>query len=215
MTLPTNAKPEPRQPSSEVLALLQRAGISETAINATMAIDAVLQTWRRQVQKRELGQHALADLGIELDLAQFDVLVAIDAPRIEFGDAAGEAMVATVAERLSIDPSRASRLVSELVAAGYAARAASQQDARRTIVELTPLGRSVLEAVRGYKWLIMGTFLADWTAEEMETFIPLLQRFSQWGTEIGARKGRFAGEIESLAEGLATAREKTSRRNAG
>src|SRR5690606_40601178 len=58
----------------------------------------------------------------------------IAAPVSEFGDDThDETMVATVAERLGIDPSRASRLVSEMVEAGYARRAVSQADARRKI----------------------------------------------------------------------------------
>lgn len=215
MTQTPDQTPEPRQPSDKVMAQLRRAGIGDAAIDAALSIDAVMQIWRRHVQKRELGQHALADLGIGLDLAQLDVLVAIDAPPNQFGDTAGEAMVSTVAERLGIDPSRASRLVSDLVTAGYAARAVSQQDARRTIVELTARGHAVLEAVRGYKWLMMGAFLADWTAEEIETFIPLLHRFSQWSTELDAPKQRFFSQIAALSQTLAADDSKPGQPRAG
>ena len=78
-------------------------------------------------------------------------------------------MVATIAARLGIDPSRASRLVTELISEGYAARAVSQQDARRTIVTLTDKGNAVVTAVRTIKYLVLGTFLSNWSEEEMNT----------------------------------------------
>lgn len=208
-------EPTPRNPSPEVRGLLRAAGLSDDAVNATMVIDGVLQTWRRQMQKREIGGAALRDLDIGLDLAQLDVLAAIDAPENEFSDHGEEPMVATIAARLAIDPSRASRLVSELVETGYVARAASQADARRTIVELTALGRTVLEAVRAYKWLIMGQFLSEWSAAERDLFIPLLHRFSQWSEEFGARVPGFASEIDALRAAIDKADGGASRREAG
>ena len=192
-----------QSPNDQVNLLLQGAGLSPTTVAAALSIDAVLQNWRRRVAKRELGHRALADLKIGLDLAQLDVLVAIDAPVNEFGAAtAGETMVSTVAERLGIDPSRASRIVGDMVDKGYARRAVSQADARRSIIVLTDAGRAVLDAVRAYKFLILGDFLSGWSSEELETFLPLLQRFGRWSehTEMGAEK--FRGQIEALAAGL-------------
>lgn len=159
------------QSNTDINALLRKAGIAEATVDAVVRIDALLQNWRRRAMKRELGHRALLDLKIGIDLAQLDVLFAIEAPVDEFGEmAAGETMVASVAERLAIDPSRASRVVSEMVEAGYARRAVSQADARRTIIELTDTGRAVVEAVRAYKFLIMGDFLGSWSAEELAQF---------------------------------------------
>jgi DNA-binding MarR family transcriptional regulator len=184
--------------------LLKHAGIAEPTIEAIIRIDALMQHWRRRAMKRELGHRALQDLKIDIDLAQLDVLVAIEAPVDEFGEqAGGETMVGSVAERLAIDPSRASRIVSEMVDGGYARRAVSQADARRSIIELTPRGQAIVEAVRAYKFLIMGHFLADWSAEDLAQFVPMLQRFGRWAdhTELGSE--RFAAEIETLAKSLA------------
>ncbi len=191
---------------TDINALLRKAGIDAPTAEAVIAIDALLQHWRRRAVKRELGHRALSDLKIGIDLAQFDVLVAIAAPVDEFGDGgAGETMVATVAERLNIDPSRASRVVSEMVEMGYARRAVSQADARRTIIELTERGAAVVEAVRAYKFLIMGDFLSSWSAAELSTFVPLLRKFGHWPehTERGAEK--FADDIAALSRWLATA----------
>src|SRR5690606_22863144 len=101
---------------SEMNALLRKAGCDPETIEAVIGIDALMQTWRRRARARELGHRALLDLKVGIDLAQFDVLVAIEGPENQFSESgSGETMVATVAERLGIDPSRASRVVSEMV----------------------------------------------------------------------------------------------------
>lgn len=185
---------------------LESAGIGRDVTESALEIDAALQAWRRRVNKRELGTAALRafDLDREIDLAQLDVLIAIWAPSNEFGvDREAETMVATVAARLRIDPSRASRLVSELIGKGLARRAVSQEDARRTIVELTDRGKAIVGAVRRFKFLVMGEFLSDWTEEERRTFVPLLERFVAWSDEAhGVGPERFADEIAEIAAQL-------------
>ena len=186
---------------------LEAAGIDPQVTRDSLDIDAVLQQWRRRVNKRELAGAALQALGLdqEIDLAQFDVLIAIAAPGNEFGaDSGDETMVSTVAARLRIDPSRASRLVSDLIGKGLARRAVSQQDARRTIVELTGRGHAIVDAVRRFKFLVMGEFLTGWTEEERRVFVPLLERFVSWTGE-AYRMGpdRFSGEIAQIARELA------------
>lgn len=192
----------------DINSLLRKAGIKQDTVDAVVRLDALLQNWRRRSLKRELGQRALVDLKIGIDLAQLDVLFAIEAPIDEFGDmAAGETMVASVAERLAIDPSRASRVVSEMVDAGYARRAVSQADARRTIIELTPAGDAVVKAVRAYKFLIMGDFLSSWSEEELAAFVPMLRRFGHWPEHTGPGAEKFADDIAALAEQIAAARK--------
>jgi DNA-binding MarR family transcriptional regulator len=184
--------------------ILVRAGISEPAVAAVMEIDALLQNWRRRIIKRDVGHRAIADLGLDIDLAQLDVLSAIGAPRHEFGETGGEeTMVATVAERLAIDPSRASRIVSEMVTAGYAVRVASQADARRTIIALTRAGQAIVEAVRIYRFLLMGDHLNGWDEKELEAFIPLLHRYSEWSSGTETATMRFESEIAALSATVA------------
>jgi len=180
-------------------------GLDRDTTSHALELDAILQAWRRRVQKRELGQMALQELGLPLDLPKLDVMIAIWAPSNEFsGDREGETMVATIAARLGIDPSRASRLVTELIAEGFAERAVSQQDARRTIVTLTEKGSAVVNAVRTIKFLILGSFLSDWTEEELATLTPLLHRLSHWQDEIGdTAASRYGKEIAALRDDLA------------
>lgn len=194
----------PLSTETEMNAVLLEAGLDAKTAEAVMEIDALMQKWRRRAQKRELGQRALVHLKIELDLAQLDVLFAIAGPT-EPGEVQGETMVATVAERVNIDPSRASRLVSEMVDHGYARRAVSQADARRTIIELTERGRTVVEAVRAYKFMVMGDFLGEWSAEDLAAFVPLLKRFGTWMDGIDPAAEKHAEEIAALAEGIARA----------
>ncbi|WP_353471954.1 MarR family winged helix-turn-helix transcriptional regulator [Salipiger sp. H15] len=188
---------------------LRRAGIDDASAQAAIEIDVALQKWRRRVMKRELGQRALADLGLPIDLAQLDVLLAVRAPEGEFDDAQPcgeetETMVSTVAARLRIDPSRASRLAAEVIRMGLVRRAVSQQDARRTVLELTPAGSEIVSAVRSYKFLVLGSFLKDWTAGEIALFLPLLDRFSAWSDRAGQHSAEVAEQIGELRAALAS-----------
>lgn len=185
--------------SGALTTLLHSAGIAPETAQTVQQIDALLQHWRRRAMKRELGSRALTDLRIDLDLAHLDVLSAINGPDLPAGDEARETMVATVAERLGIDPSRASRLVSEMVERGYARRGVSQADARRTIIELTDRGSAVLDAVRAYKLVIMGEILGEWPTEELGAFVRTLKRFSTWTDGIDAAAGKHESDIARIA----------------
>lgn len=193
----------PLSTKTELNALLQRVGIDRASAEAVMEIDTLLQRWRRRAMKRELGTRALVDLGIELDLAQLDVLAAIEGPPLDQGEPQQEVMVSTVAERLNIDPSRASRIVSDLVEQNYARRAVSQMDARRTIIELTERGTAIVDAVRAYKFLVMGNYLSQWDAAELAAFVPMLKRFGQWMDGIDPATEKYAAEIAVLAKTIA------------
>lgn len=193
---------------TELTQFLEQAGIDSRTGTAALEVDGVLQHWRRRVNKRELGAAALAAFGLddEIDLAQLDVMMAIWAPASAFGgdDETEEVMVATIATRLRIDPSRASRVVSDLIARGLARRTASQRDARRTLVELTDRGTAIIEAVRRFKFLILGEFLSGWSEEELALFVPLFERFAAWTEEAGPiGRTRFPEEIKAIAEQLA------------
>lgn len=187
--------------------VLAQSGQKSELADALMRIDAVVLNWRRQMHKRELGHRAVRALGLDIELAQVDTLFAIAA---EAGDGE-ETMVSTVAERLSIDPSRASRLVAEMVNAGYARRAVSQRDARRTILELTPAGEAVVAAVQKYKWLLLGEFFSGWSKADIDAFVPLLERYSSWMRSSESSEAKFADEIAELSQSIATAKEQEGR----
>lgn len=183
---------------------LARIGVSPEVAEAALKVDATMQRWRRRAMKRDLERRAIERLGLELDVPQLDALGAIWVLGGEFeASPEQETTVGTVATRLGIDPSRASRMIGDLIAGGYARRAVSQQDARRTIVELTDRGRSVVLALRSYKVLVLGDFLSDWTPAEIGMLVPLLERFSAWSDESSlARSDRFASEVATLVSSL-------------
>ena len=193
---------------TELTQFLEQAGIDSRTRTAALEVDGVLQHWRRRVNTRELGAAALATFGLdgEIDLAQLDVMMAIWAPASAFGsdDENEEVMVATIATRLRIDPSRASRVVSDLIAHGLARRTVSQRDARRTLVALTERGTAIIEAVRRFKFLVLGEFLSGWTEEELALFVPLFERFAAWTEEAGTiGQNRVPDEIKALTDQLA------------
>ncbi|QYO78107.1 MarR family winged helix-turn-helix transcriptional regulator [Devosia salina] len=193
----------PFKSGTELAAMLREAGIDPATAEAVLDIDGLMQKWRRRAMRRELGHRALVDLKVGIDLAQFDVLAAIEGPSLDAGESQGETMIATVAERLNIDPSRASRLVSEMVEQGFAQRAVSQADARRTVIVLTERARAVVGAVQAYKFLIMGDFLSEWDPAELAAFVPLLKRFGSWMDGIDPAMEKHAAEIAALAESIA------------
>jgi DNA-binding MarR family transcriptional regulator len=91
---------------------------------------------------------------------------------------AGPVTVGVVADRLGIDPSRASRRVAAAVDAGHLRRTVSPGDARRTGLVLSPSGEAVLAAVRRTRRGFVADVLADWTPADRATFAVLLARFT-------------------------------------
>lgn len=187
-------------------AQLARAGIGSDVAQAALDVDAILQVWRRKVFKRELGLRAIQELDLQIELAELDVLLVVGPQSNERTNATNatgeETMVSTVATRLAIDPSRASRLTSALIKRGFLRRAVSQQDARRAVLELTDTGTRTIEAARSYKLLVLGSYLKDWTAEEIATFLPLLDRFSDWSERAACPSGPVVEEIAALRDTL-------------
>lgn len=159
-------------------------GMSSDAANALAAIDEVMNRIRRSIMKRDFGRKILRLLDADLEVMHMDVLGAIgheslDAPVGE------EVTVGLVAERLDIDPSRASRLVADVVERGYVRRVASQADSRRICLELTGKGAAFVQAVRQTKWRVFSASLGKWSEPDLITFARLLDRFSNWTAEIG------------------------------
>lgn len=75
-------------------------------------------------------------------------------------------IVGSVAARLRIDPSTASRLVSDAVESGHVRRVASQTDGRRVGLTLTRKGRDLLAASRRHQQQVFEQLTADWSLRE-------------------------------------------------
>ena len=90
----------------------------------------------------------------------------------------GEVTVGTVADRLGIDPSTASRLVADATREGYLARSSSARDGRRSCLTLTEAGRELVRASRQFQRQAFLEATADWTAAERAEFGRLFVRFA-------------------------------------
>jgi len=160
---------------------LRDAGFSPEAAEAIVTIDAAMVRIRRSLMRRESAAAILAELDPGLDLQKLDVMSAVMHWHPENdADAAREVTVGTVAERMGIDPSRASRLVADVVEAGYIRRMASQLDSRRIVLEPTDKGVAFGEEFRARKTAMMTAGMRRWTEAELVGFAALLERFSHW-----------------------------------
>ncbi|MFJ7292946.1 MarR family winged helix-turn-helix transcriptional regulator [Streptomyces collinus] len=88
-----------------------------------------------------------------------------------------EITVGVVGERLAVDPSVASRMVSDCISAGYLIRAASQRDGRRTILQLTPEGHETLARFRRHQRAAFERITQDWPEKERLEFARLLIKY--------------------------------------
>jgi len=88
-----------------------------------------------------------------------------------------EITVGVVAERLAVDPSVASRMVTDCISAGYLVRAASQQDGRRTILQMTDEGMDMLAAFRRHQRAAFEFITRNWPEKERLQFARLLIKY--------------------------------------
>ncbi|MFI6444287.1 MarR family winged helix-turn-helix transcriptional regulator [Kitasatospora sp. NPDC050543] len=88
-----------------------------------------------------------------------------------------EVTVGAVAEHLGVDPSVASRMVSDSISAGYLVRSASQQDGRRTVLHLSPEGRDLMTRFRRHQRSAFEYITADWTERERLDFARLMLKY--------------------------------------
>lgn len=99
-----------------------------------------------------------------------------------------EITVGTIGERLAVDPSVASRMVSDCIQAGYLLRVASQLDGRRTILQLTVDGERMLESFRHHQRSAFEYITRDWPQSERLEFARLLIKYVDTVEELPRRQ---------------------------
>ncbi|MGG7517242.1 MarR family winged helix-turn-helix transcriptional regulator [Allorhizobium undicola] len=146
---------------------------------------------RLMMGRRLISRVALSRLGEGhgLELSHFDVVTFV--ARHQSRQAV---TVGMVAEQMRVDPSRASRVVSELVKRGFLRREACQSDARRTIVRLSPEGEKLADYFASIRHEVVSRTLEEWDEAELALFEPLFDRF------IAAFEQRAAGLERPLAD---------------
>lgn len=100
-------------------------------------------------------------------------------------DAGGTLTVSRLAEQLAIDVSVASRMVSDGISSGYLMRLASQQDGRRSVLQLTLEGAALRDRFRSQQRQAFEYITRDWPGSERLEFARLLLKYSQATERLG------------------------------
>jgi DNA-binding MarR family transcriptional regulator len=124
----------------------------------------VRQLYGLGVVRREIGRHALAELGSQ----GFTALGVVHVH--------GPIRVSDVAQHLAVDLSVASRQVKALIDAGYVRKQADENDARATLLNATDDGRRVLEESHRRMVHAFGRVLDDWSERDVAALAAALER---------------------------------------
>lgn len=158
--------------------LLEKNGFSETVIESLLQFDVANFQWRRMWEREEFRGKVLEGLSDTLEPALLQGLISV--ARIQGGIGRPEPMqptVGLVAEMMQVDPSRASRIVTDIVSRGYVERTVAQNDARKSVLIMTPKGFAFLDAFMQSKWMLMMQTFDGWSDTDIETFSALFQRY--------------------------------------
>ncbi|MFI6930343.1 MarR family winged helix-turn-helix transcriptional regulator [Streptomyces sp. NPDC050287] len=90
-----------------------------------------------------------------------------------------EVTVGSVAERLKLDPSTASRMVSDAVKTGYVTHTPSERDSRRRVLSLTAAGEGLLARSTEFQQQVFDELVEGWPAADVREFSRLLVRFAE------------------------------------
>jgi DNA-binding MarR family transcriptional regulator len=137
-----------------------------------LLIGRVMTRMRLMTGRRMIGRLAIQNVAPGLELSHLDVLDAVRRAEVT-----GEVTVGAIADIMRIDPSRASRIVAEMVSRGVLRRKASQADARRIVVVLTALGQRLVSEIQAQKLSVIEGIVADWPAEDIAAFSRLFDQF--------------------------------------
>lgn len=160
-----------------VAARLATDGFAPEIVKALLDLDSGVFQWHRLVMKGEVLGKLIEELGLELDLSHFYAMTAILRLQHGFGREAAQVTVGLLAEEMDIDPSRASRIASDLIGRGFVRREAAQDDGRKSILVLTDSAWKVLGQVSDQKWSKMGAIFEGWSEDEITTFSRLFLRY--------------------------------------
>jgi DNA-binding MarR family transcriptional regulator len=93
-------------------------------------------------------------------------------------EAEDEMSVGAVADALGIDPSVASRMVSECISHGYLVRAPAQSDARRAVLHLTEAGLALRDRFRSQQRQAFEYITRDWPDAERRELARLIIKYA-------------------------------------
>ncbi|MGH2599950.1 MAG: MarR family winged helix-turn-helix transcriptional regulator [Dehalococcoidia bacterium] len=135
----------------------------------------------RAFARQPLRDRLTARTGRGVDLSRILVVQAVETAAAQPD---GEVTVGAIAEQLGIDPSTASRLVTETIRDGYLSRGSSPTDARRVRLELTDAGRDLSASSRRYQRAVFDRVTRDWSEQERLDFARLVIKFVDSTSEV-------------------------------
>jgi len=135
-------------------------------------ISLAMSRMRVLIKNRAIGRLIMSAAAPDLDMAHLDVIELVRRCARD-----GEVTIGLVAEKMCMDPSRASRVVAQLVDQGILRRDVSQADARRAVIVLTGKGQAILKEKRRVKLEMLERILSGWTEDEVTQFADLYARF--------------------------------------
>lgn len=100
--------------------------------------------------------------------------------------------VSEIAQYLHLSPSTISRQVDQLAEEGLVERGASQTDGRASPLALTNRGRTALKEARKSIAAALAPRLADWTQEDINTYISFNNRLQTNLTRAARSKGKVS-----------------------
>ena len=139
-------------------------------------IERAMVRIRRSQTRRALGRLMERETGRRLATSHVFVVDALE-DATEDGDE--QPTVRTVAARLGVDPSRASRMVAAAVKAGYVKRVASQKDGRSILLCLSKKGFRCAREARAFRTAFFSRLMENWPDRDCRDFARLLTRFTQ------------------------------------
>ncbi|GIF15686.1 MarR family winged helix-turn-helix transcriptional regulator [Actinoplanes teichomyceticus] len=93
-------------------------------------------------------------------------------------EAEGEMSVGAVADALAVDPSVASRMVTDCITHGYLVRVPSQSDGRRAVLELTEAGHALRDRFRSQQRQAFEHITRDWPETERRELARLIIKYA-------------------------------------
>lgn len=167
-----------KRPGAAVPEQLVEHGFPQDVAEAMVAFDAASFVLKHALMKGDLPKQVIASLGLDLELRHFHCLTAIW--RIQSGlgrSSAAQATIGLLAEELNIDPSRASRVTTDLVTKGYLRREAAQDDGRKSVMVFTPKAQTVFAKFKDIKWSKYIDVFSQWEHDDILTFSRLFNRY--------------------------------------
>ena len=139
-----------------------------------LALTRLRRLWESPVVRRRL----LEMVGGDVDPTLIRTLRAVERTEL------AEPGITDVALILGVDDSTASRLVDAAVTAGTVTRTTSTRDRRRSVLQLTEAGTSLLRSAMRARTTLLREVTRDWDADDIAALVELLERFTTAATKV-------------------------------